>query len=446
MWMKARKLKPWLMGFSALGILGTAAIAYFTFSPRPTPRLDLANDTVVVQSNDLAVQIKANGVVQPVRKINLSPKESGRVVELFVWEGDRVRLGQAIARMDDEQIRAQVHQYRAAVTRTQADLAQKLAGNRHEDIAKAEAEVEKYRAQLTEARSRLQLASDRVKRKRFPVEQGAVSHDSLNESLTEERNAKDNLNQVQASLTAAQQELLKQRRGYRIEEIAQAKAQVAEATAQLRAYETQLANTLVQAPFPGIITRRFADVGDFVTPTTSASTSDGATSASIAELSSGLEVEAKVPEASIARINPGQIVEIRSDSYPDRSFKGRVRLIAPRAVQENNVTSFRVKVTLQSGLEKLKAGMNVKLAFRGEPVRNALVVPLAAIVTQKDSQKGVWLVGAENQVKFQSIRLGAESGDRAQVLAGVKRGDRVLLSPPANQVIPGVDNTEGTGL
>lgn len=87
-----------------------------------------------------------------------------------------------------------------------------------------------------------------------------------------------------------------------MEEIAQSRAQVSEAVSQLQVYETQLENTLVRTPFAGIITRRYTDVGDFVTPTTSASTSDGATSASIAELSSGLEVEAKVPEASIARI------------------------------------------------------------------------------------------------------------------------------------------------
>jgi HlyD family secretion protein len=440
--LKARKLNLWLIGASAIGILGTTTIAYLTLRPQPTQNFSI-EDTVLVQTKDLQIKIKANGVIQPVRKINLGPKEAGRIAELNVREGDLVQKGQLIAQMDNEQVRAQVSQYQAAVERVEADLMQKIAGNRQEDIAKAAAELEKYQAQLTEARSRLQLATQQVERKRDPVEQGAISRDSLDQSLTEERNAKDNLNQLQASLESAQQDLNKQRKGYRVEEIAQAKAAVAEAKAQLLDYETQLDNKQVRAPFAGIITRRFADVGDFVTPTTSASTSDGANSASIAELSSGVEVEAKVPEASISFIKTDQSVEIRSDSYPNELFQGRVQLIAPRAVQENNVTSFRVKVRLQNGLAKLKAGMNVKLAFVGKPIRNALSVPLAAIVTQKNGQQGLWVVDAENQVKFQAVRIGSESEDRAQILEGVKQGDRVFLSPPLNQKIPGVDNTEG---
>ncbi len=440
--LKVGKLNLWLIGQSVTAILGTATIAYLILRPQPTPNFNI-EDTVLVQTKDLQVKIKANGVVQPSRKINLGPKEAGRISELLVQEGDIVQEGQVIAQMDNEQVRAQVSQYQAALERVNADLTQKVAGNRPEDIAKAQSELEKYQAQLTEAKSRLQLATQQVIRKQVPVEQGAISRDSLDQSLTEERNARDNLNQLQASLAGAQQDLLKQQKGYRVEEINQAKAAVSEAKAQLRDFETQLNNKQVRAPFAGIITRRFADIGDFVTPTTSVSTSDGANSASIAELSSGLEVEAKVPEASISHIHLGQAVEIRSDSYPNELFRGQVQLIAPRAVQENNVTSFRVKIRLQSGVEKLKSGMNLKLTFVGKPIRNVVSVPLAAIVTHKNGQQGLWLVDANNQAKFQAVRVGSESEDWAQILEGVKQNDRIFLSPPTNQKIPGVDDVEG---
>jgi HlyD family secretion protein len=443
---KTGKLKPWIWGGATVGCLGAGAIAYLALTEPSVPELNLAKDTVLVKVQALPLQVRANGVVQPVRKINLSPQEPGRIVALFVREGDQVAAGQVIARMDSQQLQAQVNQYRGVLARAEAELSQRLAGNRPQEIAKAKAEVIRYQAQLREARSRLQIVTERLNRRRSLADQGALSRDALTESLTEEVNAQDNLSQVQASLLVAQQELSQQRQGSRREEIAQARAQVAEATAQLQVYQSQLADTLVRAPFAGIITRRFTDLGDFITPTTSASTTDGATSASIAELSSGLEVEAKVPEASIIRIQPNQTVQIRSDSYPERVFSGRVRLIAPRALQENNVTSFRVKVALQTGLAQLKAGMNTKLAFMGESIQRALVVPLAVIVTQKDGQKGVWLVDVERQVKFKPIQIGPESGDQAQILAGVKAGDRILLSPPASQPIPGVDNTEGTGL
>jgi HlyD family secretion protein len=445
-WQKTGKLKPWMWAGGTVGFLGAGAIAYLTLYAQPTSEINLEKDTILVKAQNLPLQVKANGVVQPVRKINVSPKESGKIVELLVREGDRVESGQAIARMDSQQLQAQVGQYRGVLARTQAELAQRLAGNRPEQIAKAQAEVIRYQAQLRAARSRLQIATERLNRRRSLAEQGALSRDTLTESLTEDLNARDNLSQLQASLMVAQQELMQQRKGDRVEEIAQSRAQVAEASSQLQVYQTQLANTLVRAPFAGIITRRFTDVGDFITPTTSASTSDGATATSIAELSSGLEVEAKVPEASIARIKLNQTVAIRTDSYPEQVFQGRVRLIAPRALQENNVTTFRVRVSLQTGLALLKSGMNTKLAFMGQSIQGALVVPLAAVVTQKEGQKGVWLINRQGETRFKTIQLGSESGDQAQILAGVKTGDRVLLSPPVNQPIPGVDNTEGTGL
>ncbi len=446
---KAGKSNPWKLGLAALGLVGTAAIAYTVIGPPEAPDINLERDTVPVQVQSLPVQIKANGLVQPLRKINISPKEAGSVAELLVREGDSVEAGQVIARMDNEQLQAQVNQYRQGLARAQAELVEKLTGNRPEDIAKAEAEVTRYEAQLQEAQSRSQLATAKLSRQQRLADQGAISRDALEEAETEARNASDTIRQAEAALRVARLELDQQRSGFRSEDIDQARAQVAEAAAQLQIYQIQLDNAFVRAPFGGIITRRFTDVGDFVAPTTSASASDGATSASIAELSSGLEVEAKLPEASIARIRPGQTVEVRSDSYPDQVFRGEVRLIAPRAVQENNITTFRVKVSLQTGLDLLKAGMNAKLAFIGDPVKNALVVPLAAVVTQPDGAQGVWrLTGAAPpfEPQFQVVRLGSESGSQAQILEGLKAGDRIFLTPPAGQTIPGVDNTEGTGL
>lgn len=446
MTIKISKFNFWKLGILAIGLVGTIAIAYIIFRPQPTPEINIETDTVLVKSQDLQLQIKVNGLVQSIRKINISPSTQGRIMELFVREGDRIQAGQSIARMDDEQLQAQVSQYEAILDRSQAQLAERLAGSRQEEVAKAEADVIRSEARVQEARSRLQLDKEKLNRRQILQKEGAITREALNESQVDVRNAEDNLTQTQASLAISQQDLARQRSGFRAEEIAQTRAQVAEANAQLQSFQIQLNNTLVRAPFDGIITRCFTDVGDFVAPTTSASSSDGATSASIAELSSGLEVEAKVPEANIAGIKQGQSVEVRSDSYPDQVFKGQVQSIAPRAVKENSITSFRVKVKLETGLEQLKAGMNVKLAFIAEPIQNALVVPLSAVVTQKDGQRGIWLLVANRKIRFQLIRLGSENGSQAQILEGLKAGDRILISPPANQIIPGVDNTQGTGM
>lgn len=438
MLIKARKPMVWKLGIAIMGMLGIGAAIYLgTRRASVSPNSSLL--TAQVEVKTLRIQIKANGIVQPVRKINLSPKDSGRLVHLYVNEGDVVQQGQLIAEMDSERLEAQVRQYQASVTRSEANLKQKLVGNRKEDILKAQADLEKNEAQLVQAKSRLALASERVQRKQFVAQQGALARDALDEALTEERNSKDNLEQAEASLKVARQELLKQRSGSRIEEVEQAKAELAQATAQLQFYQTQLKDTLIRAPFAGIITRRFAEEGDFVTPTTSASDNAGATSTSIVELSTGLEVEAKVPESSIARIKPGQAVEIHADAYPDKTFQGQVRLISPRAVQENNVTSFRVKVALRTGQKQLKPAMNAQLVFLGEPIQNALTIPVSAISTKKDGQSGVWILDDKQQAKFQPVKVGFTSGSEAQILEGISTGQKVLLSPPEEQKLSGID-------
>jgi HlyD family secretion protein len=435
---KIKKPTSWLIGLVAAGVLGTSITTYLALRGTAS-KSDITNLIVEVTSKDIAVQIKANGVVQAVQNINLSPKEAGRIANLYVDEGDLVEQGQLVAHMEDEQFKAQVNQYKAALAKAQADLALKRAGTRPEEISEAKARVATAEANVAEIQAKLNRAAEELKRNQFLAQEGAISQNALGEFLSQERSARANLEAAVARLKEQKESLEKLRNGTRKEEIAQAEANVAQATAQLQYYETQLKNTSIRAPFAGTITRRFAQEGDFVTPTTSASSSDGATSASIVELSRGLEVEAKVPEASIAQIKQGQSVEIRADAYTDDIFKGRVRLIAPRAVQENNVTSFRVKVALQTGQDKLKSAMNVKLAFLGDPISNALVVPQAAIVTKKDGQTGVFVPDQNNQAQFRPVTVGPTSGAQIQILQGVSNGERILLSPPEGQVIPGVD-------
>ena len=438
---KLKKLTPWLIGLVTAGSLGTAAAAYLIVRST-TPKSDITNLTVAVASLDLAVQFKANGVVQAVRKINLSPKESGRLAQLYVDEGDWVKQGELVARMESEQFQAQVNQYKAGLAKAQADLAQKQTGSRPEEIGEAKARVASAEANVAAAQAKLNRAGEELKRNQLLVQSGAISLNTLGDFSSKEREAQANLEAQAAQLREQRQTLEKLRNGTRPEEIASSEADVAHAIAQLQYYETQLKNTEVRAPFAGTITRRFAQEGDFVPPPTSASTSDGSTSTSITELSSGLEVEAKVPEASLARIKPGQSVEIRCDTYPNDTFKGRVRLIAPIAVKQDNVTSFRVKLALQTGLALLKSGMNVKLTFLGDKIPSALVVPLAAIVTQKDGQTGVLVPDEKNQAQFRPVTVGSASGDQVQILSGVSKGERILLSPPKGKIIPGVDTME----
>lgn len=435
---RVKKLNPWIFGLLIVGALGTTTTVYLK-TQETASKQDITSQTMLAQIKDWVVQIQANGVVQAVQKINLSPEDSGRIAKLYVAEGDRVQKGQIIARMSSERVQAQVNQYRALLEKVQADLELKRSGTRPEEIAEAKANVATAEATVAAAQARLNRATEEFKRNQMPAQEGAISKNAFGEFVAKQREAKANLEAELARLKEQQQSLNKAKNGLRPQEIAQAEAEVTQAKAQLAFYQSQLNNTVIRAPFTGIITRRFAQEGDFVTPTTSASSSEGATSTSIAELSNGLEIEAKIPEATISKINPGQTVDIQTDTYPNETFQGRVSLIAPRAVQENNVTSFRVKAALSTGQAKLKSGMNVRLMFLGEPIKNALVIPLAAVVTQSNGQTGVYVADEQNQARFQAIKVSATSGDQVQVLEGLKKGDRVFISPPSTEKIEGVD-------
>jgi HlyD family secretion protein len=433
---------PWLVGAVAIGLVGTAATGYWVTHNAPQPN-DATTQTVTVATQNLTLKIKANGIVQALRKTNLSPKDGGQIMELLVDEGDRVAAGQLIARTDSRQVDAQVNQYRALLAKAQADLSQKQAGVRPEEIAEGRARLATAAATTAEAAARLNRAQAELQRNQMLAKAGAIATNALETLADKVREAEANLAAQQARQQEQAETLTKLQNGTRPQEIAQAEAEVAQVLAQLRAQETLVDNTLIRAPFAGIITRRFAQVGDFVTPTTSASATDGATSTSIAELSQGLEIEAKVPEASIAKIKPNQLVEIRSKTYPDQQFAGTVRLIAPRAVQENNVTSFRVKIALKTGKTQLRSGMNVELAFISDPIANAITVPLA-VITKKDGQDGVWIADDKQSAQFRPVSLGITAGDQIQIIKGLQTGDRVFLSPPPGQIIPGVD-TVGNG-
>jgi HlyD family secretion protein len=372
--------------------------------------------------------------------------------------------------MEDADVKARVAQAKANLSKAQASLAEAQAGSRPEEIRQAQArlsqaqarleearagnpsEIDQARAQVKAAQSRLGLAQVRADRYRNLSAQGAVALDKRDEALTEERNARaaldeaqqrlqkvqsstrPEINQLEAAVAEVQAEVQRLQNGQRPEQIAQLKAVVEGAEAELQAVQVQLQDTVITAPFSGIVTQKYATEGAFVTPTTSASSTDSATSTSIIAIAKGLEILADVPETNIRQIKRGQSVEIKADAFgDDKVFKGRVKLVAPEAVLVQNVTSFQVRVELLTGQQELRSKMNVGLTFLGEQVSNALVVPSVAIIT-KDAKFGVMVPDSDNKPKFQPVTIEPMTQDQPQiwVLNGLRQGQRVFIELPEN--------------
>jgi HlyD family secretion protein len=427
-----KKPNPWLVGLLAAGVVGVPTAA-FVLSRSNAPQTDVTEYVMPVQQKNVTVRITANGEVIPVRRLNLNPKTAGRLDQLLVEQGDRVDAGQVVARMDSRELQAQRQQALAELARVEANLDLLRTGNRPEAIGQAQAGVNQAQAEVAAAQTRLNLATQRAERNQTLASDGAISRDRLDEVVNEQRSAQANLEQAQARYNNAVQQLRLQRNGARSQEIAQAAAQVEAAKANLQAINTQLEDTVIRAPFAGVITQRNATEGDFVTPTSFSSNTSSATS--IVTLANDLEILAKVPEVDIGQIKPGQAVEIRVDSYPNQTFNGLVRLVSPEAKEDptqRGVITFEVRVKMLTGKDKLRSGMTADLAFLGQQVDNALMVPTVAIITNK-GQTGVLVPDRNNKPKFQPVTIGPNIGNETKILDGVKPGDPVFVELPEGQ-------------
>lgn len=458
----------WLMSLIASSVLIVGTTSTLKVMEQGRKTIDISKLTVPVQSRNITVRISASGKIQPVQSVNISPKSPGLLAELNVEQGDNVTKGQIIGRMDNSEIKMRIIQYQANLDQAQAQLAESQAGSRPEEIAQAQArvaqaqaqleiirtgnrsqEIDQARAQVEAAKAALELTESRVKRYQNLAKEGAISADSLEQYISENRRAKANVLEAEKRLSLARtgnrneditkqeavvmqekQALRKLQNGTRPEEIARLQANVVAAAAQLKQQQVQLEDTIIRAPFDGIITQRYATLGGYVSPAISASSNASATSTSIVALARGLEVLVNVPEVDISYIKQGQKVEIIVDAYPDEVFNGYVRLVAPEAIVDQNVTSFQVRVALESGKDKLKSGMNVsEVIFIGDTINNALLIPQEVIVT-KGGKTGVWVANTENKAEFRPITIGANIDSQIQVLEGLKAGEKVFLELP----------------
>lgn len=462
----------WLIALFAIALLGGGGYGIYNQVTSAQRRSRNDNGQVVkVERISAPVTITANGTVQPLQAVNVSPKSSGILKRLLVKEGDRVSKGQILAYMDDSNLQGQLLQAQANLDSAQANLDKLLAGNRPQEIAQAQAqlasaqanldkllagnrpqEVAQAQAQLASAQANLQQAEINFQQNQQLHASGALSQRDLDTSRTAYETAQAQLEQAKQALNLqrtgtrpediaaaraqveqAKQALSLQKAGARPEDIAVARAQVLNAQGALKTIQTQIDDTVIRAPFSGIITRKYADPGAFVTPTTSSSSVSSATSSSILAIASSNEIDAKVPETSISKIKVGQTVTIEADAYPGKSFTGNVTQVATQSTVEQNVTNFEVKASVTDPQKLLQAGMNVSIQFNVGTLDNALVVPTVAIVRQ-DQGTGVYLVGRDpSQPRFQPIATGAVLDDKTVVISGLEAGDRVLLSFPQGE-------------
>ena len=386
----------------------------------------------------------------------------------------------------------EIAQAQAQLASAQANLNKLLAGNRPQEIAQAQAQLASAQASLREAEltynqnQQLYKAGAISRRERdtsltayetakaqvqqakqaLNLHQSGSRSEDIAAARAQVEQAKQALNLQQsgtrsediaaarAQVEQAKQALNLQKSGSRPEDIAAARAQVMNAEGGLEDIQARINDTVIRAPFSGLVTRKFADPGSFVTPTTSGSSVSSATSSSILALASNNQIVAKVAETSIPKIKMGQNVIIEADAYSDQTFQGKVSEIATQSTVDQNVTNFEVKMSLDDPKNLLQVGMNVSVKFDVGTLDNALVVPTIAIVRQERGT-GVYLLGKEenSRSRFQPITTGATVDNKTVVVSGLEEGDKVLISFPRGErptsrtpsLMPGMGPSGGGG-
>ena len=340
--------------------------------------------------------LNASGYVTARRRATVSSKVTGKVMEVLIEEGQAVKKGQVLARLDDSQLRAAL-----AVARAQVEATRKGA---------AEDEARLREAQLTQSRLQ-QLIKENVV--------GRAEVDTAN----------------------AQVESLSAR-------IAMTKQQVEVAESQVRAIETDLSDMTVRAPFDGVAISKDAQPGEMISPVSAGGGFTRTGIGTIVDMSS-LEIEVDVSESYINRVRPGQPVEAVLDAYPDWRIPAHVITTVPSADRQKATVRVRIGFdpSASSGSpratsrgEKLDPrilpDMGVKVSFFAERTADAaadvpkarLMVPKAAVRTS-NGQSIVFVVRDE-RVERRAVKIGAVEGDRTEILSGLSVGDRVVVEGP----------------
>jgi RND family efflux transporter MFP subunit len=388
----------------AVAVLFAAEILLFPIArgQPPSPAPPPAPPVVVARAR--AVEVQAGqpfvGTVLPARTSDVGSAVDGRIVKLPIEDGQFVREGQPVAELLRGLLEIEKAGAIAELERRNQVLAELRAGSRPEEVEQARALVAGFEARLEYARSR-------VARLARLAERGTSTVDEVQDAQTE-------LQAIEAQLRGGRAALALAEAGPREQQIAQAAASAAVQEAEVERIDDQLGKHTIRAPFDGWVVQRFAEKGQWL--------SRGGLVARIAELGQ-VEVEARVPELSIAGLKEGSAVRLEFDAAPGEIWLGNVIRVVPQAdlLSRSFPVKIRVENRIVDGEPVLKGGMLARAWLPVGRAGPALVVPKDAVVL--GGQRPFVYVAEGFGV---AEGYGAEGAANAAGTATVRRVDVVL--------------------
>jgi len=421
--------------------------------------------TGTVTRQDLTSLVTASGEIKPRNYINIGANASGELTAILVKEGDRVRKGQLLARIENIQPEAEVNAQRASLASVEADAAAAEAGVKASDdnLVSLQATVDRSKADMDKAALDFQRAQKLFTAQLIPkqdFDQRKAAYDSAQAAV---REAEARLVQARAQREQTRSQLYSSQK-----RVAQSHAVVARAADILRKYNSY-------APLDGVVTNLPVRVGETVIP--GLPNLPGTVIMTIADMSL-ITAEVKVDETDIVNVKLDQVADVTIDAIPNRTFKGHVIEIgntaivrstglaaSQSAVSSQEAKDFKVVVALDNPPDEVRPGLSCTAKVTTATRRNVLTIPIQALTirqkgdletkpkgadvqpvklspaaekARKEEIQGVFVVNGGKSAVFRKVETGITGATDIEVLSGLKDGDEIVTG--SYQVIRTIRN------
>jgi HlyD family secretion protein len=369
--------------------------------------------TIVAARRDLSTSLVFDGQIAPLLTSTLSSPQSGNVTAVYVNEGDRVRQGALLAKIDDSTLRAQLAQAQGQSINAQSvlhssEISQPIQSVRYgSTLGQARARVDADRAALTN--TKLVYDGDKAL---YP--QGYIAQTTLEQARSSNTAAQQQLYQDEAALQAAQIGLRQAQAD--LQNVASNRGTLEQARGLMQQIRAQIEQTNIYAPFDGIVTARLLDPGAFAGPNQPIVT--------VSHLAT-VYVNFNIPDDALDYVRPGTRVAFTTATIPGKTFFGTVFDL--NAIPSQGTLSYRARLRCPNPEGKFRGGMLVSAVVPKERRESVIVIPRTAIF-QADGQDNVFTAQGDKAVRV-PVRVGLRTDDLAEV-RGLPPGTHVITSRP----------------
>jgi len=404
-----------LGGIAIVLLLGLAALAYRVLSPSVS---EVNVVRAAAEGGDVGgTVLSATGYVVAHHKINVNSKVTGRLAWIGVEKGDKVKEGQVLVRLEDEEFRAQYKQAEGSVANARAYLDELEHGSRPQEIQQAQHNLDEARATAANDKATLERTTQLVA-------QGVLSRQALDDATGKYEASQQRVN----SLTQAYSMM---KIGPRAEELERARGALLQAEGQAAFAKSQLDATTIRAPVDGTILERKAEKGELVT-SQFASTAEGGPQGSVVALANlqDIQVELDIAQDDFAKLKSKQRATITVDAFPDHKYTGYIAEISPEANRQK--ATVQVKVQIENPDELLRPDMNATVKFLADENKSATKAPTGAVVptsavVDRNGKKVVFVALKDKAIMREVHVISPRSG--GYLVDGLVGGESVITGP-----------------